>query len=319
MGKRAMVWGAVANNLPDIDVVTSLWMSQADGLLAHRGFTHSLLFALVMTPVMAYPLHRRFIHYNYRLSDWILLFGSGLFIHDFIDALTAYGTGWFEPFSHNRISLNLLFVADLLYTLPFFIGAVVLMSLGRNHPRRMFWQRFAILLNLVYLGFAVRNKLDTDNAARDAFAAQRIRPERYFTTPTPLNNLLWYVVGESRDGYHIGYRSVLDDFEVRPFRFVPRNDNLLVAFRTDPEVQKLVRFSDGYYSASVENGTTYISDLRFGQTGGWEGAEAPFVFRYALTPGADNDLVIQKGRMEAFSGESVRSLWNRMLGRTGHR
>lgn len=317
MGKRAMVWGAVANNLPDIDVVTSLWMSQADGLLAHRGFTHSFLFALVMTPMMAYPLYRRFIHYNYSLSDWILLFGSGLFTHVLIDALTAYGTGWFEPFSHQRVSLNVLFVADLLYTLPFLVVAVILLSLSRNHPRRAFWQRLAILLNVVYLGFALRNKIDTDEAARDAFKAQRLHPTRYFTTPTPLNNLLWYIVAADEQGFYIGYRSVLDDFEVTPFRFVARNDSLLGVYSGNREVRKLIRFSDGYFALSEEEGQIFLSDLRFGQVGGWYRQDAPFVFRYALAENADNDLVIQKGRMEAFSSESVRALWLRMLGAPG--
>lgn len=314
MGKRAMVWGALANNLPDIDVVTSLWMSQADGLLAHRGFTHSFLFALVMTPVMAYPLYRRFIHYNYTVWDWLMLFGSGLFTHVLIDALTVYGTGWFEPFSHERISLNILFVADLLYTLPFLVVAVLLVSLSRNHPRRAFWQRLAILLNVVYLGFAVRNKIDTDQAARDAFKAQRLHPTSYFTTPTPLNNLLWYIVAADEKGFRIGYRSVLDDYEIAPFTFVPRNDSMIGDNSGNQEVRKLIRFSDGYYALSRDEGQTYLSDLRFGQVGGWYRPDAPFVFRYALAEGADNDLVIQKGRMEALSPESVRSLWRRMLG-----
>ncbi|MFM2135976.1 MAG: hypothetical protein RL021_1376 [Bacteroidota bacterium] len=317
MGKRAMVWGALANNLPDIDVVTSLWMSQADGLLAHRGFTHSFLFALVMTPVMAVPLYRRFIHYNYSVWDWILLFGSGLFTHVLIDALTVYGTGWFEPFSNRRVSLNILFVADLLYTLPFLVAAVVLVSLRRNHPRRAFWQRLAILLNVVYLGFAIRNKIDTDQGALDSFKAQHIRPVDYFSTPTPLNNLLWYVVAADENGYYIGYRSILDDFEMPPLRFVARNDSLLDAYFADPEVRKLIRFSDGFYSISKENGQVYLSDLRFGQVGGWYQPDAPFVFRYALAAGANNDLVIQKGRMEALSSESVHALWRRMLGHTG--
>lgn len=315
MGKKAMLWGAVANNLPDIDVVTSLWMSQADGLLAHRGFTHSILFALVMTPLVAIPLHRRFRHYNYRFLDWVLLFGSGMFIHIFIDAMTAYGTGWFEPFSHQRVSMNLLFVADVLYTLPFLTGAIVLSVLSRHHPRRVFWQRFAILLNVAYLGFVLRNKIDIDQTARDAFESQRIQTVSYFTTPTPLNNFLWYVVGATSNGYYIGYRSILDRQEMPALTFVPRNDSLLKPYRGDAAVDKLIRFSEGYFAVSVQDSQTVLSDLRFGQVGGWDQPAAPFVFRYALSSGANNDLVIQKGRMEAMNPAAVQRLWNRMMGR----
>ncbi|HLP38350.1 metal-dependent hydrolase, partial [Lacibacter sp.] len=45
-GKKAMLWGALAQSIPDIDFVASFWMGTADDLLAHRGFTHSLLFAV---------------------------------------------------------------------------------------------------------------------------------------------------------------------------------------------------------------------------------------------------------------------------------
>ena len=37
IGKKAMLWGAVANNIPDIDIITSTWMSQADGLMHIEG------------------------------------------------------------------------------------------------------------------------------------------------------------------------------------------------------------------------------------------------------------------------------------------
>ena len=315
MGKKAMVWGALANNLPDIDVITSLWMTQADGLMAHRGFTHSILFAIVVTPLLSYYCFRRYKQNNHTLNDWLWLIGSGLFIHIVIDAFTSYGTGWYEPFSHERVTFNLIFVADLLYTLPFIIGAVVLMILRKNHPRRVFWQRFALLVNSFYLVFALRNKLETDAAAKSAFENQHVQVERYFTTPTPLNNFLWYVVGAVDSGYFIGYRSILDTFPMEQLVFFPANDSLATEFKGRDEVTKLLRFADGFATFSKADSQVVLNDLRFGQVGGWSHADAPFVFRYVLTENADNDLVIQKGRMEAFSAASIQSLWNRMLGR----
>lgn len=109
-----MLWGALINNLPDIDVLTSFWMTQASGLLAHRGFTHSILFMVIMTPLLAYGLHGRYKTTS-SYQDWLWLSGSNLFIHLFIDALTAYGTGWFEPFSHERVSLNMFCGRSALY------------------------------------------------------------------------------------------------------------------------------------------------------------------------------------------------------------
>ncbi|MFM9028292.1 MAG: metal-dependent hydrolase [Bacteroidota bacterium] len=312
LGKKAMLWGGLINNLPDIDVVTSLWMSQADGLLAHRGFTHSFLFSLLVTPLLSLILHNRYRSSGMRLWDWLLLCGSGLFIHILIDALTAYGTAWFEPFSHERISLNLLFVADIFYTLPFFIGALMLLYLKKDHPRRIFWVRMSVLVNILYLGFAVRNKVDVDQALRDNLEAKRISYSDYFTTPTPLNNLLWYAVAATDSGYHLGYRSVFDTCEMSDFHFVPRNEHLLGALSEDHEVGQLVRFSEGYYAVESDSGNLVLNDLRFGQVAGWYRPDAPFVFRYSLSTGADNDLVIQRGRMEALSWKSLSELYFRI-------
>src|SRR6185295_2394162 len=92
LGKKAMLLGALANNIPDVDVVTSLWMNDADRLLAHRGFTHSILFALLCTPLLALIAVRLSKKNLLSFNQWMLLFGIGIFTHIFIDAFTVYGT-----------------------------------------------------------------------------------------------------------------------------------------------------------------------------------------------------------------------------------
>ena len=49
VGKKAMLWGILAQSIPDIDFISSLWLDTADHLLAHRGFTHSILFAIIIS------------------------------------------------------------------------------------------------------------------------------------------------------------------------------------------------------------------------------------------------------------------------------
>jgi inner membrane protein len=46
LGKKAMLWGALAQSVPDIDFVASFWMNTSSNLLAHRGFTHSFVHSL---------------------------------------------------------------------------------------------------------------------------------------------------------------------------------------------------------------------------------------------------------------------------------
>src|SRR5437868_4140431 len=81
LGKKAMLWGAVANNLPDIDVATAWWMNQANSLLAHRGFTHSILFVLIMTFLAGWLMKKIYRQNNFSSREWSVLLGINMFLH----------------------------------------------------------------------------------------------------------------------------------------------------------------------------------------------------------------------------------------------
>src|ERR1700733_14071168 len=118
LGKKAMLYGALANNIPDIDVASNFWLHIPNSLLAHRGFTHSILFAVIFSPVLAYIFRKIYKNTPVSYLRWLFIFGSGILTHIFIDAFTTYGTGWFEPFSHVRVSFNTLFIIDPLFSIP---------------------------------------------------------------------------------------------------------------------------------------------------------------------------------------------------------
>lgn len=55
IGNRAMLWGAVAGTIPDLDVmIGSLFMNEINGLAFHRAITHSIFFAVVFSFLIAY-------------------------------------------------------------------------------------------------------------------------------------------------------------------------------------------------------------------------------------------------------------------------
>ena len=39
LGKKAMLLGAIAQSVPDIDFVTTFWLSDSKDIVAHRGIT----------------------------------------------------------------------------------------------------------------------------------------------------------------------------------------------------------------------------------------------------------------------------------------
>ncbi|HQD08843.1 MAG TPA: metal-dependent hydrolase, partial [Flavihumibacter sp.] len=53
LGKKAMWLGALFQTIPDLDVAAAAWMDLPHELMGHRGFTHSLLFVLLIAALIA--------------------------------------------------------------------------------------------------------------------------------------------------------------------------------------------------------------------------------------------------------------------------
>jgi len=315
LGKKAIVLGAVAQSLPDIDFVASFWLSPANDLLAHRGFTHSLLFVALIAPVLALASDKYIGPSAMSLRRWMLFFGTQLFIHIFLDTFNAYGVAWFEPFSHQRLAFHAIFVADPFLSAPIALAFAFLVLSLHNHPKRLLAARLAIAWWVLYLGYGVMNKLSVEAHVKENFVAQGIPVTRHFTTPTPLNTWLWYVVANTEQGSFVGYRSIFDSTEKIDFEFFERGDHRLIPVADHEDLQHLKRFSEGFYTTEQWGDTLVFNDLRFGQMIGWRDRRGRFVFHYYLSHPDDNHLVVQRGRFAGWDAETTRSFLDRIAGR----
>lgn len=83
VGNRAMVWGAVAGTIPDLDVmIGSLFMNEINGLAFHRAITHSIFFAVAFSFLIAYYtnwIYSRGHHKKFAYKLISTIFG-GLFL-----------------------------------------------------------------------------------------------------------------------------------------------------------------------------------------------------------------------------------------------
>ena len=287
LGKKAMLWGALLQSIPDIDFIAGTWLSPSENLLAHRGFTHSILFAIIVVPLLALLAEKLHRPHNIQLKKYLLFFSVEILIHLFIDGFNAYGIGWLEPFSHHRFSFNIIFVADPFFSIWAGIAFLMLLVLKRHSVKRKFWWKFGVIVPAIYLSICCINKIKINADAKKAFVAANISSQKYFTTPTPFNNLLWYVVAETDSGFYAGYRSVFDKQTKMQLSFFPRNEYLLKNVLDQTTLQNLKRFSKGFYTASLQNDTLVFNDLRFEQIAGWQNADAPFVFHYFLQQGGN--------------------------------
>ena len=316
LGKRAMFLGALAQSIPDIDFIAAFWNDTASNLLAHRGFTHSLLFGFLATFLFALVAEHYHKAHKVGYRIWLLFFGVEIGIHLFLDLFNSYGMGLLEPFSHARFSFNAIFVADPFFSIWPAISFVALLVLKRNDKIRRFWRRFGIIGSAVYLLYCSFNKIVTNRNVKTILANHNISNTEHFTTPTPLNNWLWYLVAKDSAGYYIGYRSVFDKHKAIEWHYFPQNDSLLAPVKNHEEVQHLLRFSQGYYTVEKWHDTLVFNDLRFGQMIGWHDPKEKFVFHYFLQhPENENRLVVQRGRFAKWNWETTRSLLDKITGK----
>lgn len=102
MDRRALWLGALCAVLPDIDVVGFGYGIQYEDLWGHRGLTHSLPFAALVSALL--------VALCYRQESGAVLAGMGLYFflaaasHSVLDALTDGGLGvaFFSPFDTTR-------------------------------------------------------------------------------------------------------------------------------------------------------------------------------------------------------------------------
>ncbi|HYC28946.1 MAG TPA: metal-dependent hydrolase, partial [Chitinophagaceae bacterium] len=156
LGRRASLAGAFANSVPDLDFIATFWLDTDRDLLAHRGFTHSILFAALATLLLAKIFERWFHRRTIHLWNWTLFFSVEILLHIFVDAFNNYGTGWFEPFSHQRVSFNAIYVADPFFSLWIGVGLLAIV-LCKTAQRRKAWSIFGLVMSSVYLLYAVSN------------------------------------------------------------------------------------------------------------------------------------------------------------------
>lgn len=312
-GRKAVLWGALAQSVPDIDFIAGFWMPLTSELLAHRGFTHSFLFAYLASFFLALIAARWHKTEPISLRKWFFFFLIEIACHLFLDAMNNYGIGWFEPFSDKRISFDVIYVADPLFTIVPLIALGILLYLKTDHMHRLRVARIGLIASVMYLGLALFNKYRIHYQTKELVNTTYPGAVRFFTTPTVLNNLLWFVVIEDTSGYNIGYRSVFDFRKEFSMHHVQKNENLLHAVDDHQEVMDLKKFSQGYYTVENWGDTLVFNDLRFGQINGWHNPRSRFAFHYFLSHPDDNELIVQRGRFAGFDADSRRSLFLRMF------
>ena len=308
-----MLAGALAQSIPDIDFLAFFWLSQTDNLLAHRGITHSIIFGIAVTAALSAATRKIFHKKKFTWRQGLLLFGVNIFCHLFIDAFNAYGVGWFEPFTHDRFSFHILFVADPLFSIwPFLAMLLILLFYRRIEVKRWAW-KLGLGLSVLYLFYAVYNKFSVQSEVRRQLKVRGMAYQSIYATPSPFNSWLWFVVIKDETGFYTGYRSVFDKKFI-DLSYAPKNAYLLKEVKDTADVNNLLRFAQGDYTVERIHDTLMFSILRFGKIAGWYELDAKFAFYYYFDKPDANEFLVQRGRFQNWNRETIRVFIRRIRG-----
>ena len=275
------IWGAILGTLPDLDVFFNPLMSQVEQLSFHRGPSHSILFALVVAPLVGAGLTR--LHRQYQISwkEWGVLAFLCIVTHPLLDTLTNYGTQLFWPFTNYPVTWASIAIIDPLYTVPLLLGVIVAMIV-RKPERRSVWNRWGVILSSAYLLLTMGNKLYVDSVFRGELQEQGIAYNQFMTTPTVLNNLLWTGLAANESRVWVALYSVFDGGQPVRFKTFEKRSEVIAESMNEPAIQKLLWFSQGYYTIEVSGDSTLFHDMHVGRRDAFIEEDSRFIFSFLL-------------------------------------
>ena len=315
VGNKALLWGAIAGTIPDLDVLASPFMTDLQAMAFHRGISHSLIFSIGFAPLLGFIITQCYKKKEATWLEWTWLSLLGLITHPLLDCFTTFGTQLFLPFSDYRVALNSIFIVDPIYTIPFFICLIIAACLQKKSPARSVWAWIGVIFSTSYLLFTLCNKLYINYRFQKSLNAQKIEYSRMMSTPMPFNNILWTGIAEGENNFYVGTYSWFDSSPEIHFTTVPHNHALIAVWDSTYAIKKLKWFSNGYYCITRENKELVYNDMRFGQAGIGNTKNQQYVYAYNLVKRPSGDLDAEKRNAGFCPGKKdFEQLWLRIKG-----
>lgn len=298
IGNRAPLYGAIIGTIPDLDVVVGKLLDPITAIEIHRGFSHSILFFVLLSPLLGYLISKIERRLFVTFKEATLMAFMALFTHALLDAFTTWGTQILWPVGE-RIAWQTIFVVDPLYTLPFLILLIMAMRLPKSLIKRRKLNNIGLLISSFYLMFSVVAKNVAEYKFEAALKHQNIPYNRLIVKPAPLNTILWNANVQTSDGYLLADYSFFDTQPIK-FEAIPSRIEQIADIESSEMVGRLKEISENWFVITSEGDRRFFNDLRFGMLN--DDIQNPeFVFKYELLVDGDNVTAIEadnKGRRE---------------------
>lgn len=314
VGNKAILWGAIAGTIPDLDVLLRYFTDEISSTQMHRGFSHSIVFAVLIAPLLGWIAKK--IHFKLKdvsFKDWTKLFFWTTVTHPLLDAHTTWGTQFFWPFNY-RLAYQNIFVVDPLYTLPFLMFLIIVMTLKKDNPKRSKFNTKGLSVSSTYLLLTLIFKWISFQEFKEGLENQEIEYVEIDTKPSPLNSILWSSLIETDKGYRTAYYSLFDKQEITYSKEFLKNHHLLEPYLEQKVIKQLIDISAGWYRIEEKNGKLLFWDLRFGQMG-MDVNNASFLWYYELNIEENGNVSAIKRQPEIKNFKLIfKELFNRITG-----
>ncbi|MEE3225167.1 MAG: metal-dependent hydrolase, partial [Bacteroidota bacterium] len=209
VGNKAMLYGAIAGTIPDLDTIWGEFLDPLTAIEIHRGISHSIVFSIVMAPILGWLVAQLHKKAQAGWKDWSWLFFWGLVTHPLLDAHTTWGTQLFWPLDL-RLAYQNIFVIDPLYTLPFLIFLILAMRLPKASRKRRKWNNLGLIVSSAYMVLTLVLKGISYQKFTEALANEKIEYTQIDTRPAAFNTILWHANIDVGDAYLLGDYSFFD-------------------------------------------------------------------------------------------------------------
>jgi len=268
----ALVIGALAGMVPDLDVLIRSTDNPILFLEFHRQFSHSLIFipfgalfcALVFYPLLASRWFRnKWPAASLSFAQIYLFSFLGYATHGLLDACTSYGTQLFWPFSTERFAWNTVSIIDPLFTLP----VLILVLLGA-YKKNVRYARVAFVYAVIYLSLGLVQHHRAEAAVFELAKQRGHQVERVQVKPSFANRHVWKIIYEYDGRYYVDAVRLLVNTEYitgtsiqkldvkRDFPWLPADS------QQAKDLERFRWFSDDYLAVSRRN-PNLIMDVRY--------------------------------------------------------
>lgn len=309
---RAVLYGAIAGTIPDLDMVATLFTDPVSAVEFHRAFSHSILFTIIGAFFFGYVLYRIERKNNLTMEEAFWLFFWGLFTHSLLDMFTTWGTQLLWPFEY-QFAFKSIFVVDPIYTIPFVYCLYRSMKEKVDMKMRILWNRRGLIISSGYLIITLFLKGIAFYQFTSALDNSGIMYNSLSVRPSVMNTVLWNATVETNDSFLIGEYSFFDSSPI-VFQEFSKNKDYIKGMETHQLVERLMKISEGQYTFTKRDGYIYFNDLRYGLFTR-DKDNLQFSFSYRFTVDENGELIVEEVKKKREDGvKMLKRIWYRVQG-----